>query len=244
VGLEVVEIVMDVEETFGISLPDARVSEIRTVGELNECIADILGHDLDEASVTKIVLDRLRSAITSVDGTAASRIDSDTRLPSLFPYGGRKSAWKRLEASLDLPLPPLDRPRPLNGLLTVVAIALGWLFGLLTLVVIVPPEIDPPGWLVAPLGVIFGLLAMYLCWRLGRWLTLPLARIFPRNLDTVGNLTELIVRQHYGRVVKQEQRFSRDEVWSILQEIVAGVLRVDPQRVTPEARFVEDLGAG
>ena len=47
---------------------------------------------------------------------------------------------------------------------------------------------------------------------------------------------------HYGCVVKREHGFSRDEVWSILQEIVAGVLGIDRERVTPEARFVEDLG--
>ena len=37
------EIVMDVEETFGIALPDARVSELRTVGELHECIVRFSG---------------------------------------------------------------------------------------------------------------------------------------------------------------------------------------------------------
>jgi acyl carrier protein len=269
VGLEVVEIVINVEETFGISLPDARVSELRTVGELHECIVEILGQDLDETSLRPTVLEKLHSALSAagqwnasasdhvplllgssavggpLPGTACEQAvahDGDAQLSSLFAFVNRREAWMQFEKALGLPLPRLERPRQVRGLLVVLAVFLGWVAGLAAMVVLLPP--NPPGWLGAPLGVLFSLIAIYLSWRLGNWLTRPLARFWPRGLQTVGNLADFVIQQHYGRVVKKEQGFSRDEVWCILQDIVAGVLRIDRERVTPEARFVEDLGAG
>jgi len=271
VGLELVEIVMDVEETFGISLPDARVSEIRTAGELNECIVEILGQDLDETSVAQTVLDRLRNAISvggqpddcvlllhrssarggPPSGTACKQavahdvsINADTRLSTLFPRFGRKRDWKRLEESLDLPLPPLVRPRLLNTIAIVVAIPLGWICGLSAILALDLPKAGFLAALAAILGLVLGLLAIVAFWLVGRWLTSPLAASWPKGLCTVGDLSQAILQMHYGRVVRREHGFSRDEVWCILQEIVAGVLGIDRERITPEARFAEDLGAG
>jgi acyl carrier protein len=237
VGLEVVEIVMDVEETFGIALPDARVSEMQTVGELHECIVEVLGRDMDETSLRQVVLEKLCGVLS-----ASERVDGENRLSSLFPYYGRRRAWGRFEQAVGWPLPPLERPRAITGLLVAIAALLGWVAGLVAMFVFCPP--DPPAWLAAPLGLGFALVAIYSLWRLGRRLTIPLARCWPRGLETVGDLADFIIRQHYGRVVKREEGFSREEVWCILQGIVADVLHVDRERVTPGARLVEDLGAG
>ena len=244
VGLELVEIAIEVEETFGIALPDVRASELRTVGELHECIVGILGQDLDETSVAQIVLDKLRNALTSVSGGAAGSINAGTRLSTLLPRFGRKGDWKRLEESLDLPLPPLVRPRLLSTIAVIVAIPLGWICGLLAILLSDPPKSGLLAALAAILGLVCGLLAILAFWLVGRWLTSPLATSWPRGIRTVGDLSQTILQMHYGIVVRREYGFSRDEVWCILQEIVAGVLGIDRERVTPEARFVEDLGAG
>jgi acyl carrier protein len=248
VGLEVVEIVMDAEETFGISLPDARVSELHTVGELHECIVDVLGQDRDEAALRPIVLERLGGAIVS-SGVACEpttvrggKIDANVPLSSLFPFAGRRVTWVQFEKALGLPLPPLERPRQLRTMLFVLAVFLGWIAGLAAMVVLLPP--GSPGWLGAPLGLLASVIGIFASWRLGNWLTRPLARFWPRGLHSIGNLADFIIWRHYGLVVTREHGFSRDEVWCILRDIVAGVLHVDRERVTRDARFSEDLGAG
>jgi acyl carrier protein len=253
VGLEVVEIVMDAEESFGISLPDARVSEIRTVGELHECIVDVLGQDQDETALRPIVLERLGGALSACErsndsvpllrrSSAGGKIDADAPLSSLFPFSARRVTWVQFEKALGLPLPPLERPRLLRAMLLVLAVFLGWIAGLAAMVVLLPP--GSPGWLGAPLGLLASVVGIFVSWRLGNWLTRPLARFWPRGLHSIGNLADFIIWRHYGLVVTREHGFSRDEVWCILQDIVAGVLHVDRERVTRDARFAEDLGAG
>jgi acyl carrier protein len=247
-GLELVEIVMDVEEIFGISLPDTRLSEMRTVGELCDCIIDILGREKEGAALSDSVFLRLCEAIQSVKGTEQGQISADTRLSELFPFWGRKRAWKRLEKSLGLPLPPTQPPGVVRTIVLVVSIVLGWVLGLSILFDLIPPRtVQSSGTvsvLVAVFGLVLGFLAICLCWLVGCWLTLPLARFWPKNLRTVGDLSQLILEKYYGKVVKKEQRFNPEEVWNILRRIVAAVLGVDQSQVTREARFVEDLGAG
>jgi acyl carrier protein len=243
-GLELVEIAMDAEETFGIAIPDSRISEIRTVGEFRDCIVEILDQNIDEESLAPTVFERLRNAMTSVGGIAPGSIESGARLSTIFPFGGRKNAWRRLGESLGLSLPPLELPRWLRTIGILIAVPLGWMCGVLAIFGLDLPKSGFLAAISAILGLVLGVLAIVMFWLIGRWLTSPLAACWPRGLGTVGDLSRAILQMHYGRVVKREHPFSREDVWCILQEIVAGVLGVDPQRVTPEARFVEDLGVG
>jgi hypothetical protein len=190
------------------------------------------------------VLDKLRNALTSVTGGAAGSINIDSPLSTLFPYVGRKGNWKRLEESLNLPLPPLVRPHLINTIGIVIAIPLGWICGLSAILVLDLPKAGFLAAVAAILGLVSALISIVAFWLVGRWLTSPLAASWPKGLFTVGDLSQAILQMHYGRVVRREHGFSRDEVWCILQEIVAGVLGIDRERITPEARFAEDLGAG
>jgi acyl carrier protein len=243
-GLELVEMVMDAEETFGIAIPDSQISEVRTVGEFHECIVEILKQDLDETTLATNILDDLRNAITSVTGAAPGSIDADTRLSTLFPFIGRKTAWKRLEQSFGVSLPPLELPRLIRTIGIVVAIPLGWICGLLAMQNLGLPKAGFLAALAAILGIVLGVISIVIFWQVGRWLLSPLAACWPRGLDTVGILSRAVLQMHYGCIVKRERTFNRDEVWSILKEIIAGTLGIDQERITPESRFAEDLGAG
>src|SRR3990172_335032 len=103
-GLDLVELVMDVEETFGISLPDARLPKMNTVGELHDCIIEILGRENGNIGLTDNVLDRLRHAMQSVKGTSQEQVQPNMFLDELIPVCGRRRTWKKLEKSLEVPL--------------------------------------------------------------------------------------------------------------------------------------------
>ena len=59
---------------------------------------------------------------------------------------------------------------------------------------------------------------------------------------TVGDLTLAAVPPGYEAAATQQM--TDEEVWERLQKIVADILGVKIESVTPSARFVEDLGAG
>lgn len=248
-GLDLVEVVMDVEETFGVSLGDAQLAEVRTVGDLRDYVIEILNRDNEDvAGLTNDVYENLCKGLNSLGIASGDVIRPDSRLSEMLPSFGRRIAWRRLERTTGLPLPPLQRSHLVSTIVTVLAIPIGWILGFSLLFALMPPQTfqhsSSFAWLVAVVGLVLGFFAIFLVWIVGRVLTFPLASHWPSSIQTTGDLSRAVCEKHYGKLVNQHQGFNRDEVWIILQLIVSRGLGVDRTIVTPEARFVEDLGAG
>ncbi len=65
-GLEGVELVMNVEEAFGIRISDQDASEVRTVGQCCDLIERILSRGGQEPCSTGATFYRLRRALTGL----------------------------------------------------------------------------------------------------------------------------------------------------------------------------------
>ena len=74
------------------------------------------------------------------------------------------------------------------------------------------------------------------------FITRPFAVAFPQGVVTVGDLATATLPPGYEEAAKQQM--TDEEVWDRLQRIVADILGVKVDDITPTARFVEDLGAG
>jgi acyl carrier protein len=59
------------------------------------------------------------------------------------------------------------------------------------------------------------------------------------KLVRVGDLYRFVLQtlRHRGDVVDE------DAIWKRLTDVIVAQLRVQPERVTPDARFIEDFGA-
>jgi hypothetical protein len=137
-------------------------------------------------------------------------------------------------------LPPLRRPLIVGWLLAVVAVGLAWLctFGPRNpqWVMTEPAVAMICLFFIGPLAAFFGVV--------GVWLTTPLAVVWDRKFQTVGELARAVTAITYGDPPRTHNQWSDEQIWSKLRQIIVDVLSVDPEKVTPEARFVEDLGAG
>jgi hypothetical protein len=72
-------------------------------------------------------------------------------------------------------------------------------------------------------------------------LTRPLATSFAGA--TVATVVQQIVADDLKLLTAgREPPWSEDEVWDVLQTVVCNQLAASRQQVTPQARFVEDLG--
>ena len=74
------------------------------------------------------------------------------------------------------------------------------------------------------------------------FVTRPFALAFPHGVATVGDAARATLPP--GCEVAVKQQMTDEEVWVKLQKIVTDTLGVKVEKVTPSARFVEDLGAG
>lgn len=241
-GLELVEIVLEVESTFGISLPDAKLSmEMRTVGDLYDCILDILGRENEGIGLTTQAFKTLQETLSALRSIPEEQIRLDTQLDALVPVLRRRAFWRKLKKSLQLPLPPLDRSAGVIRAIFAVSFVLG---GMTTSNIMFGVNLllrDPVIW-ACIVFVFFGAVGFWAI--IGIVLTIPAAVAWPRGIRSVGDLTQTMVSMNYGMLIRRDPRWNRNDVWMALQQIIASSLGVKLSDVTPQSRFIEDLGAG
>jgi acyl carrier protein len=234
-GLDTVELVIEIEEAFGVSIPDERAQEMVTVGDVYQFLID----NCPAAEVrapqpcsTAKAFYALRRGLCEVSGIDRSEVRTTTAVDALLPPQCRRETWGRLRATLSLTVPPLRRPAWLSRLLLIlpfaaVAASAAYL------------AIDRPGQLLDAWPALLGW-GFYLAVE-GYLSTMRFAVCLPPGLVTTGDLARDLLACN-PRFYQQEAWHHRD-IWHTLVRIFANCLNVDPARITPEATIVGDLGA-
>jgi acyl carrier protein len=231
VGLDVVELVMEVEETFAFSICDEDAEKLDTVGKLYDCIMANRFQGREQGCLSNVAFYKLRRALMSVLKSSRDDIRLLSALNKLIPTDRRRT-WAELQWSLKLRLPDLARP-------LWVAI-LGTALGIITTVVAFVYLVAGIGVSLAIISAIFVAFVIYGILYLA---TKPLAREFRPEFATVGGLTKAVLRLNYGAISDEAQRANAGDVWNTLRAIIVEQLGVRPDDVTKEANFVTDLRA-
>ena len=163
------------------------------------------------------------------DGWTAIR--PSTELRAILPPQTRHRVWKRLQQEAQGRLRGLRLPFRLGPVL-----AGGCLVAGVIAAVMIMPLV---GFVHAMVLVGTALVAMLLVTFV---VTRPFALVFPHGVATVGDAARATLPPGYEVAVKQQM--TDEEIWLKLQKIVADILGVKVEKVTPSARFVEDLRAG
>lgn len=227
-GLDGVELIMALEDEFGIEIPDRDLADVRTVGDLHALItAKLAAVAAGGGCPTSAAFYYLRAGLVTATGRERRSITPDSRLSELLPRAGRRRRWRQVLETAGVYLPPLRFPRAVEGVITVAALAV-WLGPFVAL-------------------LLSGTLARALAWL---FCVGPLvALLFITALDSVverfceclppaGDLT-------LGDLARKvAASWSPENAWERVQAVVVAELRVDPARVTPEADLARDLQAG
>jgi len=236
-GLDAAELVMDVEDSFDIRIDEAG-ERIKTVGGLYGLIQAKLGVKEQEVCLSSVACFRLRRACMKLLGIERKRFRLDSRLEELIPRKARRRVWKKLSKETGFRLPKLQKPR-----LVFWMALLGWFIAALIAWLMLRRFLRPPldfgdfgGAFLIVFTPIYVVAAI--------WLTAGLAVCFPADSLTIRQIVNQIVVHNYGKLAKELQCPDPDKTWGILKQIIAQQLDVPPEKVTPEARFVEDLGFG
>jgi len=231
-GLDAVEIVMEVEESFGITIPEERAGNVRTVGDLYAIVLDLtkdINRD-NSVCVTASTFRSLRRHLIPYVSNARSIRPSRTIADSL-PLRGRQRLWARLGHEMDLRMPPLQRP----SWLALAAILLTVTAGGFCFVAF---AVDNK----SSLGIVLALLMSGLVGLVLAALTKPF-QLFPAStfMDYRGLVTQ-IVALNYGKLSERQNSWNATDIWDVLQLIIVEQLGVKKKAVTPTANFIYDLG--
>jgi len=231
-GLDTVELVMEIEEAFDISIPDDRASTMLTVGDVYEFILEKTADSTLKSStcLTAAAFYDLRRHLRSL-GLTHLPIRPKTELDLAIPLIGRRTYWQALSSQMDLRFPRLGRP--------------SWLALLNCMLVAIVVYASFLGF--AEQNVVTGILAAVLFGvsssALLMFLTLPFAVYPASTCSTIRDLVTNLVAINYTTLATRYSTRNPTDVWNALQLIVAEQLGVDRSAVVPHARFVQDLGA-
>ena len=232
-GLDTVELVMEVEDEFGITIPDSAASEIHTVGDLvSLCMDRILASKTARCESLPCFLS-MRRLVREVLKDPELRIRPRDKVEESLESSDRQRFWKRLPELLACEPRALRRPPWLRN--TLVATVLAFPFVLMSTVPLMF-EFFVPEFLVLISFATFGFgIALYL-------LTLRFRTRTPDGYTTFGDITTRMVGLKIA--TNPPANVEYDNVFSIVKRIVVEQLGAEDDEVVADARFVEDLGVG
>jgi hypothetical protein len=229
-GLDSLEIVLEVEDTFGISIPDEDAARLTTVGMLYDYVLVHRFHGKQDACLTSMTFYKLRRGLMLVLQLPRNAIRVSTELTAIIPKRRRRT-WRAIEKATGYRLPFLRRPRWVVTLATLATIGLG---------IVVPAllGLKPFGG-----GVIVAMVSICLLAFVFSRLTGVFAYELPPEVTTVGQLAKATLARNYQPILAESKTSASDaEVWDMLRRIIGEQMGFRTEQLTKETNFVKDLG--
>jgi hypothetical protein len=233
-GLEGIEILMEVEDAFDISIEEADAEKSSSPGKLIDVVMSKVAQADAEGCLTQRAFNQLRAVLLKQLPLKRRDIAPSVRMAGLVPRTEREPLLQRLAAELGTPpMPPMVRPQWLVILL--VGCCLG--LGAAAAVCCFPGglgEHPRPLFSTALLTAVgLGLLA--------RAATRGCRFDFNPQVATVGDLSRWIVGRKTDRAGSTPRKWTREQVAARVREITIEHLGC-AEAYREDGSFVEDLG--
>lgn len=222
-GLDGVEIVMEVEDHFGITIPDSQSAAVRTVQDLLDIINSRVNAAANVVCPTLPAFLTVRREVREFVQQPDLRLRPSTAIADVIPWSRRVEFWGRIAELVGTQRPALRRPKWLRNTLLNVSLVV-------TLYALALCDFDP---VILPLGVLSAAFVIGLL----HLVTRPFRLSPPDSLATLGQFS----RQFAGVTTALKPIDSPEAVFADLRKIIVDALGVNPDEVVPTARFVEDL---
>jgi hypothetical protein len=114
-GLDSVELVMAIEEEFGVDIPDQDAENMITVGDVYDWVKLRIATSTPMACLTQRVFYKLRRALVENYSVSRHTIKPETRLTDLLPVEVVEDGWPFLQMFIDLKTPPFKVANEILG---------------------------------------------------------------------------------------------------------------------------------
>lgn len=229
-GLDTVELALEVEERFGISLPDEECQKVTTVDDLYQLVLS----KLDKADPTKCLTSatfyRVRKGIADVIGVDKRTLKPDTPLQELLPLESRRDLWASISERLALNLPKLWRGP-------------GWgrtLVGIPVLSLIVPLVFAAMDVLKIEESFTITLLGILATYGLAK-VTQPLKKYFHPKSLTLGALTKTVLALNFSKLSADCKSWNEKDIYDSLLEVIEDNAGIKKEDIQPHHAFIDDL---
>ena len=233
-GLDSVEILMEIEDVFDIQLEDAEAEKMRTPGDLIESVLSKVSRADVTVCLTQRAFNLLRKALLRALPLKRRQIAPAVPLGDLVAKNARDHLIARLATELNTgPLPELVRPPWLERLLGGLALTTG--LGVLLALFILAPSWS--GGLMFFVSALAAVLVGFLAWIV----TSAFCTEFPPLAATVGDLARWVMVHKPDLARPSPGRWTREQIAARVREIIIEKLDcADTYR--EDALLVKDLG--
>jgi acyl carrier protein len=107
-GLDTVELVIDVEKRFDISIPNHEAENIYTVQDFADCVFNKVLIRPTLTCKSRILFYRFRAFLVDKLSVSRNEVLLKTKISDLIPVDRLKWTWKTLETDLEVELPALS----------------------------------------------------------------------------------------------------------------------------------------
>ncbi|WP_208025607.1 acyl carrier protein [Niastella caeni] len=230
-GLDTVELVVNVEKAFGITIPDREAEKIITVGDFHAVVWRYVQGRQSMRCKSQQLYYKLRHALIHTFKVERNDIQLSASLNEIFPQTNRRLLYRKLERELQLKLPQLVLPATWANALNIAGIIL--IPGMLVWSLVLVKLYDYTSWLyLLPVLGIIG--TIFLSNILD-----PVRTVF--NPETVKAFTQLVLSQNYATLI-QETGTNQKEVEMVINHLIADKSGLELHEITPEKSITNDLG--
>jgi len=232
-GLDGVELIVEVENTFGIKIQDKEAEAIATVGDFYEVVWNKIRDNKSNKCASALLFYRFRKLIVENCNISKKDFLLDKNLNDLIPRSVRKQMWKELQSKFEFKLPNLKLPSFLQLVLLIIGLVL--ILGSLVFSIIAVKFFHLSGQILLLPAV-------------GIAITIVLAQILKPFKTQISKNT---IREFIGEVLRInykeiQQKFgsNRAEMEKVMNILICDKLGVDIEAINPKAHLVNDLGLG
>lgn len=230
-GLDSVEILMKVEDTFGIKIPDQEAEQILTVGDFHNSVWRHLSGKHSDKCKSQNLFYKLRKSFADMFNFPPQKLKLDTSPKEIFPKTNRRQVYLSFADTTNLKLPTLVLTKPWTTLLTTFGFAT-IIGGLATSLVLINLfDFSKLTLLIPVAGIVLTLFLSDL---------LNPKRTAIKEI-TIRDFTKHTLALNYSTLVIKEGT-NRQEMESVINHIIADMAGLDLEEVTSEKKIADDLG--
>jgi acyl carrier protein len=230
-GLDSMEILMKIENTFSIRIPDREAEQIITVGDFHEAVWHQLAGRYSNKCKSQGIFYKLRQASIETFSFPGNQFKLETCPEDVVPRNSRRREYSGFGRVTGLELPALRLTKGWN--LVIMAFAIAAIPITLVLSVILIIFFDLSNWLLLlPVaGMILTALLSYILEPKRTVIGASSMRVFIQEILTL----------NYAKLAG-DTGTNRQEMEMVMNQIIADMAGLDLEAVTPPKKIGDDLG--